>query len=317
MTEWVYSTYRDLATGAPLPQAITFKYQETIKDEDGSFSTTDREKTFTVDSAEYRLTKFKAELQDWFNVDSCLFYYLFTELFLMIDSRAKNAFPTFFGTREKTPLVGTDGKPLVNSVADQAMPNAYSYADGGNRWYWIPYDMDTAIGIDNKGKLTFDYNLEDTDQLDEADVYIGQDSVMWNNVRDAFPGELAAMYSELRNEGLVDYDYVESLFEAHQSKWSESIFNADAHNKYIVPLMEQNNNYLEMLQGGKIEQRKWWLYNRFKYIDSKYNAGDAKADFIQFRAYVNANEYKPPVEIIPYADIYATVSFGNGAQHSV
>ena len=25
-----------------------------------------------------------------------------------------------------------------------------------------------------------------------------------------------------------------------------------------------------MLQGSKAEQRKWWLYNRFRYIDSKY-----------------------------------------------
>ena len=33
-----------------------------------------------------------AELQ------STLFYYLFTELFLMVDSRAKNAFPSFMGT---------------------------------------------------------------------------------------------------------------------------------------------------------------------------------------------------------------------------
>jgi hypothetical protein len=38
--------------------------------------------------------------------------------------------------------------------------------------------MDTAIGIDNKGKLSFDYNLEDTDMLDGAAVYNGQDSVM-------------------------------------------------------------------------------------------------------------------------------------------
>ena len=27
--------------------------------------------------------------------------------------------------------------------------------------------MDTAIGIDNKGKLVFDYNLEDIDTIEE------------------------------------------------------------------------------------------------------------------------------------------------------
>ena len=303
MTAWIESTYRAQATGNLLNEdgsSVTFTYNETIKAEDGSFSSITTTKQFDHDTEEYRLTKFKAELADWFDVDSTLFYYLFTSLFLMIDSRAKNAFPTYFKSRTTEGEAG-DGQPA---------------ADGGNRWFWLPYDMDTAIGIDNKGKLTFDYCLEDIDQLDGADVYNGQDSVMWTNVRDAFPGELAEMYATLRTQGLISYENVESMFEEHQSKWPEVVFNADSHNKYIVPLLN-GNNYLEMLQGSKAEQRKWWLYNRFKYIDSKYNAGDAKADFIQFRAYVGANEEKPDVILTPYANIYATVSFGNGAQNTV
>ena len=39
----------------------------------------------------------KAELSDYVELDSALFYYLFTELFLMVDSRAKNMFPSFMG----------------------------------------------------------------------------------------------------------------------------------------------------------------------------------------------------------------------------
>ena len=298
MTEWVYSTYRypGLPTEAEkdkaqaLPQVVTFKYGVSTPAEDGSFTTNEVETTFTHDTQEYRLTKFKAELENWFNVDSCLFYYLFTELFLMIDSRAKNAFPTYYKSRKA--------------------------GDGGDRWFWIPYDMDTAIGIDNKGKLTFDYYLEDTDQLYGADVFNGQTSVMWCNVRDAFKAELAAMYLTLRNQGLLDYEEVEKRFSEHQNKWPEVLLNLDAHNKYIVPL-KNGDNYLEMLQGTKEQQRKWWLYNRFKYIDSKYNAGDAKADFIQFRAYVDVNEVKPDLEITPYANIYATASFGNGNEYLV
>ena len=291
MTAWVYSTYRDEADeNRKLEPAVTLTYTKAVPAEDGSFSTTEETKTFEYDTKEYRLTKFKAELKDWFNVDSCLFYYLFTELFLMIDSRAKNAFPTYYKSRQA--------------------------GDGGDRWFWIPYDMDTAIGIDNKGKLTFDYFLEDTDQLYGADVYNGQNSVMWCNVRDAFSTELAAMYLKLRNQGLISYENVEKLFSEHQHKWPEVLLNLDAHNKYIVPLTK-GDNYLEMLQGTKEQQRKWWLYNRFKYIDSKYNAGEAKSDFIQFRAYVDVNEEKPDLVITPYANIYATASFGNGAEYTV
>ena len=42
-------------------------------------------------------TKFKNELANHMEVQSVLFYYLFTEVFLMVDSRAKNAFPSFMG----------------------------------------------------------------------------------------------------------------------------------------------------------------------------------------------------------------------------
>jgi hypothetical protein len=47
-------------------------------------------------------------------------------------------------------------------------------------------------------------------------------------------------------------------------------------------------------------------------MDSKYNAGESIKDFIQFRAQVEAGEEKPNITIIPYADIYATVSYANG-----
>ena len=286
MTAWVASTNREAATGEELPEPITYKYLKTTTGgEDGGASSEEVTETFTHDIPEYRLAKFRVELEDWFNVDSTIFYYVFTLLFLMIDSRAKNAFPTYFKSRQA--------------------------GDGGDRWFWIPYDMDTAIGIDNKGKLSFDYNLEDTDMLDGAAVYNGQDSVMWNNLRDMFSGEIAAMYAEMRLSKLISYEEVEKRFEEHQGKWSENLFNEDAKNKYIAPL-DNGDNYLEMLQGSKSQQRKWWLYNRFKYIDSKYNAGEAVQDFVQFRAYAGAGEVKPNITITPYADIYATVSYANG-----
>lgn len=51
----------------------------------------------TVDDAAYRLAKFRTEIGDYVEVESMLFYYLFTEEFLMVDSRAKNMFPSFIG----------------------------------------------------------------------------------------------------------------------------------------------------------------------------------------------------------------------------
>lgn len=223
-----------------------------------------------------RLEKFRNEVEDYAILDSALFYYLFTELFLMVDSRAKNAFPTWF--------------------------------EGEDKVVWLPYDMDTALGINNEGSLTFGYSLEDIDTTPSgANVYNGQNSVFWCNIRDAFGEELKEMYQTLRSDGVLSYEIVEQMFEEHQSIWPEAIWNEDAWYKYLQPLIEDNTaSYLGMLQGSKEEQRKWWLYNRFRYLDAKYNAGDAQKDFITLRGYE-----KSDITVEPYADIYATILYGS------
>ena len=172
---------------------------------------------------------------------------------------------------------------------------------------FLPYDMDTAIGINNEGALVFGYNLEDTDQVGGADVYNGQNSVLWCNLRDCFGPELKAMYQQLRSTGGISYATVEQMFEEHQAKWPEAIFNEDAFFKYIQPLIDDGDEtYLSMLQGSKAEQRKWWLYNRFRYLDSKYNAGDSLSDYVQLRGYALSD-----ITLTPYADIYATIRWAS------
>lgn len=184
---------------------------------------------YTTDTAAYRLAKFKSEFAQHFEKDAVLFYYLFTELFLMVDSRAKNMFPTFMA---------------------------------GSKWFSLPYDFDTAIGINNEGALVFSYNLEDIDHTESgADIYNGQQSVLWINVRAAFFEDIKAMYQKLRSNGTLSFPVTEQRFEEHQAKWPEAVFNEDAYFKYLQPLVEQNTaSYLSMLQGSKAEQRKWWLY---------------------------------------------------------
>lgn len=255
---WVVSTDQSAATGKALASPTTYDGVE-----------------YKTDTAEYRLAKFKAELADHAELTSAVFYYLFTELFLMVDSRAKNAFPTMFG---------------------------------GGKVCWLPYDMDTAIGINNEGALAFGYELEDIDHIASgADVYNGQDSVFWVNLRAAFYENIRSMYQQLRSDGVLSYAVVEQAYEEHQSKWPEAIWNEDAWYKYLQPLVEDNTSaYLSMLQGSKEEQRKWWLYNRFRYLDSKYNAGDSLSDFITLRGYAKAD-----VTVEPYADIYASIKYGS------
>jgi hypothetical protein len=64
MTTWVASTNRDAATNEPLAEEVTYTYNETTVGEDNSESSKEVTKTFTHDTKEYRLTKFRAELKD-------------------------------------------------------------------------------------------------------------------------------------------------------------------------------------------------------------------------------------------------------------
>lgn len=255
LAAWLVSTDQEQATGNALGESVTYEDVE-----------------YTHDTAEYRLAKFKAEAENWFEMNSLIFSYVFTELFLLVDSRAKNNFPTRYV---------------------------------GGKWCFLPYDMDTAIGTNNEGLLVYDYTLEDIDTVNGANVYNGQDSVIYINTRAAFSDKIEEMYKKLRSDGVLSYDIVEKRFEDHQSLWPEAIFNEDAYYKYIDPLINDGEaTYLSMCQGSKESQRKWWLFNRFKYIDSKYTCGDALTNTITLRAY-----QKSDFEITPYADIYPCVAF--------
>ena len=324
-SSFIKSTDRTQATGYALGSSVTYTVNseatvEAYRATDNTFTVTDEMEggvatgrkniTFTADTPAYRLTKFAAEFPKYAELSSAEYYYLFTELFLMIDSRAKNMFVGFHGSTNNDPSI-----PLRRKAVFE------------------PYDMDTAIGTNNSGVLMFGYNLEDTDYVDSvisgsdqggsnAVVYNGQDSVLWCNLRDAFRGDLVSMYRTLRsgNNPPWSYNAIESRYEVHQSAWCETIFNEDAYVKYLTPLVEavtwdemthtwiKTDRYLTMLQGSKEEQRKWWLSNRFRYLDSKYLTGDAAEKTIDLRLFNEGT-----LNIKGAIDMYISVRFGLGS----
>ena len=104
---WVMTTDTTAATGNTLPSPVTYTVTTTeivehVDPNTGAITYEEvevtRDVTFTTDTAEYRIAKFKDEAGNYMEMQSTLFYYLFTELFLMVDNRAKNAFPSFMGS---------------------------------------------------------------------------------------------------------------------------------------------------------------------------------------------------------------------------
>ena len=193
-----------------------------------------------------------------------------------------------------------------------------------------PYDMDTAIGTNNSGVLMFGYSLEDTDTVSsiisggdeggtDAPVFNAQDSVLWNNLRDAFRGEITQMYQQLRTSGAWSAQELIQRAEKHQGKWCEAIFNEDEYFKHLIPLIDpvtkdehgnliRTDRYLTMLQGSKEEQRKWWLTNRFRYMDSKYMTGDAVNSVISMRVFNSGT-----LTLKAAIGLYLAVRFGGGS----
>jgi len=100
---------------------------------------------------------------------------------------------------------------------------------------------------------------------------------------------------------------------AHQETcWPEAIWNTDANIKYIQPFFTTGINYFEMCQGNKKAQREWWLFNAFKYRDSKYYAGDAVDTFAFFRAYDKGN-----VTVTPYQHLWPRVEYTRSYPYTV
>lgn len=252
--DFIVATNRELATNLLLETPVTYDGVEHYRD-----------------TPEYRLAKFKNEFKDYGFVDSFVFYYIFTETFHLMDSRAKNMFLTTFD---------------------------------GTHWFPIPYDFDTAIGINNEGDLVFEYDIEDIDKVNGENVFTGQDSALWHNIRDAFQARRFEMYDEMRQSDKFAFDVIAKKMNDHQTVWPEAIWNEDAKVKYLDIYLTEGEEYFEMCQGDKSAQRLAWLFNAFKYRDSKYQCGDSEEYSAFFRAYAPSD-----MTVTPFQHLWPRVDY--------
>lgn len=236
--------------------------------------------TYTQDTAAYRLARFHDELPLYASVRQSIFYYLFTLTFLCIDQREKNAFPTY-----------------INRMG---------------KWLWLFYDADSSLGKDNKGNHTFDFYLEDIDFTEGGDpVFNGQNSVFWKNLRSTYWEKIKAEYQRLRTEigadgyPLLSYEGTIGRYQRHQGKWPEAIYNEDGWIKSIEAWTEDGETmYLPMLVGKAELWIMWWLYNRFRYLDSLFETGTSLTNRITIRAHAKAD-----VKLMSYVTMYGRIYF--------
>lgn len=248
----------------------------------------------TNDTAEYRLAKFKTEFENYFDLDFMLVYYLYTFVILMVDQRAKNMFMSTWDKQKWQP--------------------------------WL-YDNDTCLGINNEGKLVFDYYHQDygiNSTLGIQDVFNGKSSILWTNFHEAFADEISTMYQSWRVSGSekLSYDKMVKYFITDQTdRWSISMYNEDAEFKYIANLRNNNNpEYLYQVRGTGEEHFKYFVKNRLMFCDSKWFAGDfvSNDNRIVMRTNTPLVEGKfapnPTISYKTFSNMYAAVRYGTNTK---
>ena len=252
-----------------------------------------------LDDEKYRLDKFKTEYTNYFEKQSLLFHYLFTERFTMIDNRAKNTF------------IHTNGNPNEGKE--------------GNVWdYCFNYDNDTALGCNNKGFLTMDYGVEDTDDIhgnilteDTTPAFNASTSVIWKNVR-TLKTELISLFNETTSAWSAIS--LNNKFEKYQGYKCAQLQMLDMERKYFRPYFSgyygddstSLSNYLPMLQGRKTYQRRRFQKYQEIYCESKYKNPDVAptSDIFTFRSSLpkeSGRTIQP--EIIPYIKCYPVLKY--------
>lgn len=238
------------------------------------------------------IDKFVNEFEDHFNLHYMLIYYIATSILLAADQRAKNLFLTY-------------------------------WADTGKWEPWF-YDNDTILGINNEGDLAYDYYHEDIDTIGNANVYNGQNSVLWENFRIGFADKIQETYQQLRSAGKISAEVLlKHYIEDGASKWSQSIYNEDGWYKYISMLVsDDDETNLYQVRGTGEAHLDYFAPNRIKYYDSKWLVPSFMNDYVVLRIYTPA-EYagirpNANITVTPFSHMYAAVKYkANGTLQQI
>lgn len=233
------------------------------------------------DLTTFRSEKFVNEINQYFDKDFLLTYYLWTDYFLSVDQRAKN---------------------MLLRTWD------------GLKWYITYYDGDTQLGKRNDCFLVYGYTT-DRDTWDaEAGKYAfeGRESWLWNLVLANLQDDLRACAARLR--AVMTNERVLEMLNTEQSgNWSCRASNKSGELKYIKPAVGEMYGkvwpFIYALQGANTAHREYFIKNRFALLDAKYGTANFTSDNIDLYINRQATYAADKVRVTanePYAFGYGT-----------
>lgn len=171
-------------------------------------------------------------------------------------------------------------------AVDQVVKNSMFTTEDGHHWYYINYDNDTILGLDNSGSLSYGPDITRNTRSGATYAYAGRESRLWNMLED--DKDFMTYYvPEVDNalfSGGLKYDNVLHYFNTRQSdKWCERVYNEDAQYKYVDPYVNGTVNTLFMMHGSRKAHRTWWLSKRFQLMDAKFNNDNYRGKFIHLK----------------------------------
>ena len=157
-------------------------------------------------------------------------------------------------------------------AVDQVVKNAMFTTEDGQHWYYINYDNDTILGLNNYGDLTFGPFITRESKVGTEFCYAARNSTLWNCLEadKEFMEEIVPKVDDwLVGAGLTYSNILKAFEDDSSSLWCERVYNKDAEYKYISPY-RSGINYLGSMQGNRKTHRRWWLSKRFDFYDGKF-----------------------------------------------
>lgn len=222
---------------------------------------------------------FKSDLPNYFNVTHLIRYYIFVNLFGLVDSLGKNMKITSF-----------------------------EIDSNGNRiWYPQLYDMDTAMGLNNEGLIKFDVDIEpehDSAIEDDNTAFNTSASKLWVKLHDFMWDEIKQEYQYLRTNKMTLENIMYYIYDLNIAKIPKTYYAESMQQKYL----NFKQDYLTVMHGSRYHHIKKWIKERLLYMDTLMGFDAAINDYVTIRAQA-MNTVN--IELEPYSPMYVKVKWTN------
>lgn len=259
--------------------------------------------TYTQDSPAYRRAKFVNEAGNYLVKSDALFYCVFCEYIIGMDSMDKNMSIAFddittaangeiTAAKARLFLRDTDSRDLFNNSGVLTFKYWHEWNDS--------YNSSTGETKQMSGE---DYD-NDTNAWSPhlesgfSPVFNGRYSGLIDMIYTCWGDDIKEMYKVMQSNGLNAKD----MFQQYVDFWKqlcENIYNADAMG-YV------NTNNFEKAYGDKLQLSKYFYKKRSRYLDSKNCCGQSIVNNLRLRLY---NQGKG-IAIKHSSPMYASVQWG-------